>query len=482
MRAGAQVCSVQRVDLRAEREHGACGLSSGVVARVALLLVFGAVVGQGQDRDRMVPRPGSMLHTCTECVRAGLGWSLRHSACSVGFANRKCPLCWRSLAGSELELTSPPGLSMSTFSVSGRPIISQFRPSSPRQAAECAMLVPGNALQSVDGRAVRSRAGAQDGAVEGLTPAEAVAAMHGDKWPLRLTFTTTSEELPAKSGAVGVQPSASDPSYKSMDQSRKLGFDDEQARKRAMHITALLPPETLAVANEEADEWELRRRQLLGQVHTTEQTSRPQPRLTPPSPPPPRRRHFSDERPAETRLAWKRNKRGQEAVNKAAQKKQAEEYRTAMMTLTTMLHECDPVYLGAQIGWTAEVFRKSLSPTTTGVICEVDMVAVDAICGDEANECLKILADLADHPEPGLGWTKPGAVLLSALDEAAAAAEEEDQKRPTEAARKSEPQSESTAVPDDSCQKDGTRTADGINDGDKDVAVAGTSIWSLFFG
>lgn len=427
-----------------------------------------------------MPRPGSMLHTCTECVRAGLGWSLRHSACSVGFANRKCPLCWRSLAGSELEIAAPPGLSLSTFSASGRPIISQFRPSSPRQAAECAMLVPGNALQSVDGRAVRSHTGAQEG---DLTPAEAAAAMHGDKWPLRLTFTASTEELPPKAGgasgsAGGLQQVASDPPrMRTEPKERKLGYDEEQARQRAVHITALLPPESLAVADEEADEWELRRRQLLGQVHTPEQTSRPHART--PSP-----RHFSDERPAEIRSAWKKHKRGQEAANKAAQKKQAEEYRTAMVTLTTMLHECDPVYLGSQIGWTAEVFRKSLSPTTTGVVCEVDIVAVDAICGDEANECLKILADLADHPEPGLGWTKPGAVLLASLDEAVAAAEEQDQKRPMEPAAQPElaPQSEPQPESEGSCTKEGTRIAETISDGREEASVAGTSIWSLFFG
>ncbi len=346
------------------------------------------------------------------------------------------------------------------------------------------MLVPGNALKGVDGRPVRSRTGEQDGAVENLTPAEAVAQMHGGKWPLRLTFTTTSEELPAKPVS-GVQPPAADPPNQYTEQPRKLDYDEQQARQRAMHITALLPPETLAVADEEADEWELRRRQLLGLVHTTEQSSRPQPRLQPPTPPsPPRRRHFSDERPAETRLAWNKQKRGQEAANKAAQKKQAEEYRTAMMTLTTMLHECDPVYLGAQIGWTAEVFRKSLSPTTTGVICEVDIQAVDAICGDEANDCLKILADLADHPEPGLGWTKPGAVLLSALDEAAAAAEIQDQKLPAEAAAKPEPEPEPEPTPalEESCHEDGTRTTDSVNEGNQDIPVAGTSIWSLFFG
>ena len=420
-------------------------------------------------------RPGSMLHTCTECVRAGLGWSLRHSACSVGFANRKCPLCWRSLAGSELEIAAPPGLSLSTFSASGRPIISQFRPSSPRQAAECAMLVPGNALQSVDGRVVRSHTGAQEG---DLTPADAVAAMHGDKWPLRLTFTTSSEELPPKAGGSssgGVQQVASDPPRRRTEPSRKLGYDEDQARQRAVHITALLPPESLAVADEEADEWELRRRQLLGQVHTPEQTSRPHVRRPP--------RHFSDERPAEIRSAWTKHKRGEEAANKAAQKKQAEEYRTAMLTLTTMLHECDPVYLGSQIGWTAEVFRKSLSPTTTGVVCEVDIVAVDAICGDEANECLKILADLADHPEPGLGWTKPGAVLLASLDKAVAAAEEQDQKHPMELAAQSELalQSEPQPESDGSCHKEGTRMAETIDD-DQEAAVAGTSIWSLFFG
>jgi hypothetical protein len=130
------------------------------------------------------------------------------------------------------------------------------------------------------------------------------------------------------------------------------------------------------------------------------------------------------------------------------------------------------------------VFRKSLSPTTTGVVCEVDIVAVDAICGDEANECLKILADLADHPEPGLGWTKPGAVLLASLDEAVAAAEEQDQKRPMEPAAQSElaPQSEPQPESEGSCTKEGTRIAETISDGREEASVAGTSIWSLFFG
>jgi hypothetical protein len=432
-----------------------------------------------------VPRPGKMIKTCQECVRAGLGWSLKKSACSMGFANRRCPTCWHSAHGIELEVSSPPGLSMSTFSSSGRPMITQFRPSGDRQAAECGLLKPGQALQSVDGRIVVG--GRPAGAVDGLGPAEAVATIHGPKWPLRLTFGTMSEELEPKP-APASQPlprptSAAGTAHSLVEQTRKVIHDAE--RKRAEHITALLPQTSLGIADDEADEWELRRRNLLGQLHAPEQ---PASRPPPPSPrkvPP--RRHFSEERPAETRSAGMKKAKLKAAQQKEQQKQQAEEYRVAMTALTTMLHECDPVYLGAQIGWTAEVFRKTLSPTRAGVSCEVDTVAVDAICGDERDFCLKILEDLADHPEPGMGWNAPGELLLASLNEAAAAAEEQEASIQSDGQRTVgplEPHPEPEPELDGSCA-DGSSRSEGETTGGHNgevAAAAGTTIWSLFFG
>ena len=404
------------------------------------------------------PKPGLAHRTCSECVSAGLGWSLKKNKCSLGFRNRDCPVCWLSPATNtvELEVFSPPGLGMSTFSLVGRPIVSLFvgNPAgTPKRylAIGCELLKTGSALLAVNGRGVGAPLLPND-LPEEMTAAEAVRDMNsGTKWPLRLSFTARAVEpdLPSDPRLRTPLPGANLNSHRMVEMSRHIMYDrwtgtekqpspgpDEpqslkitRERERAEHITALMPEQSLSVADEATDEWETRRRQLLGQLTGPEQPPSRQQAQHPTAVK--RSRHFAAERPSESTrpaaVSAKKAQRQAEMARKVAQKRQHEEYHTAMTTLKTVLHECDPIFLGPTIGWTAEVFRKSLSPHVKGVNCEVDMSAVSAICGEERDACLEILSDQADHPEPGFGWNPPGVTLLAALDEAAAAADRWDE-------------------------------------------------------